>query len=155
MGEENVEDFEAALQGREVYERLLEKTMPPTFEATPEQLVAAFGSLVTDVDAAFVTGDFADYLSRVFHRSGEQGVVGVRDDGLAIVAPWGFDLGSITVPVAIWQGRHDAMVPFAHGEWLAANVAGARAHLFEDEGHLSLFSQMDAILADLRELGGV
>jgi pimeloyl-ACP methyl ester carboxylesterase len=71
------------------------------------------------------------------------------------VAPWGFDLDSITVPVAVWQGRHDAMVPFSHGEWLAANVAGAKTHLFDHEGHLSLFSQLDAILLDLKDLGGV
>ncbi len=155
MGEENVEDFEAAVQGREVYTRLLEKTLPPVFEATPEQLVTAFGGLVTPVDAAFITGDFADYLSRVFGRAGAQGIVGAREDGLAIVEPWAFDLGDITVPVAVWQGRHDAMVPFAHGEWLAANVAGATPHLFDDQGHLSLFAQLDAILKDLKDLGGV
>jgi pimeloyl-ACP methyl ester carboxylesterase len=74
---------------------------------------------------------------------------------LAILAPWGFDVDDVTVPVAVWQGRHDAMVPFAHGEWLAGNVAGAKAHLFDDEGHLSLFAQMDTILEDLRELAGV
>ena len=155
MGEENVEDFEAAVQGREVYTRLLEKTLPPVFEATPEQLVSAFGGLVTPVDAAFITGDFADYLSRVFGRAGVQGIVGAREDGLAIVEPWGFDLQDITVPVAVWQGRHDAMVPFAHGEWLAANVAGATPHLFDDQGHLSLFAQLGAILEDLKDLGGV
>ena len=33
------------------------------------------------------------------------------------------------------------MVPFAHGEWLAANVRGAEAHLFDDEGHLSLVTR--------------
>ena len=126
------------------------------FEATPEQLVTAFGGLVTPVDAAFITGDFADYLSRVFGRAGAQGIVGAREDGLAIVrAPWAFDLGDITVPVAVWQGRHDAMVPFAHGEWLAANVAGATPHLFDDQGHLSLFAELDAILKDLKDLGGV
>ena len=81
--------------------------------------------------------------------------MGVRDDSLAIVAPWGFGLDDLTVPVAVWQGREDAMVPFSHGEWLAANVAGAQAHLFEDEGHLSLFAQMDALLDDLKGLAGV
>jgi pimeloyl-ACP methyl ester carboxylesterase len=155
MGEENVEDFQAAVQGREVYTKLLEKTLPPVFEATPEQLVSAFGGLVTDVDAAFITGDFAEYLSRVFGRAGAQGIIGAREDGLAIVSHWGFDIGDITVPVAIWQGRHDAMVPFGHGEWLAANVAAAEAHLFDDQGHLSLFAQVDAILTDLKELAGL
>jgi pimeloyl-ACP methyl ester carboxylesterase len=155
MGEENVEDFQAAAQGREVYTKLLEQTLPPVFEATPERLVSAFGGLVTEVDAAFMTGDFAEYLSRVFGRAGAQGIVGTREDGLSIVEPWGFDLDAITVPVAVWQGRHDAMVPFSHGEWLAANVAGAQAHLLDNEGHLSLFAQIDAILTDTRDLAGV
>ena len=155
MGQENVDDFEAAVQGPEVFEQHLQATLPPLFEATPDQLADSFGGLVTGVDAAYVTGDFAEWLSRVFGHAGAQGVVGTRDDGLQIVAPWGFDLGGITVPVAVWQGRQDAMVPFAHGEWLADHVAGAQPHLFEDEGHLSLFSQMDAILTDLKELGGV
>ena len=155
MGPENVEDFEAAVQGREVYTRLLEQTMPPMFEATPDQIVASFGELVTPVDAAAITGEFADYLSRSFGRAGAQGIVGAREDGLAIVAPWGFDLGDITIPVAVWQGRHDAMVPFSHGEWLAANVPGAKPHLFENEGHLSLIAEIDVILADLKNLAGV
>jgi pimeloyl-ACP methyl ester carboxylesterase len=155
MGEENVEDFQAAVQGREVYAKLLGQTLPPVFEATPEQLVSAFGGLVTDVDAAFMTGDFAEYLSRGFGRAGAQGIVGAREDGLSLVEPWGFDLDRITVPVAVWQGRHDAMVPFSHGEWLAANVAGAKAHLLDDQGHLSLFAQIDAILNDTRDLAGV
>ena len=78
-----------------------------------------------------------------------------RHDGLAAVAPWGFDVGSITVPVAVWQGREDAMVPFAHGEWLATHVKGATPHLFDDEGHLSLFAKLDEILADLKRLAGL
>jgi pimeloyl-ACP methyl ester carboxylesterase len=155
MGEENVEDFQAATQGATAYQSLLERTLPPLLTATPDDVVAAFGGLVTPVDAAFLTGDFADFMSRVFNRAGAQGVVGARDDGLAIVAPWGFDIETMSTPVAIWQGRHDAMVPFAHGEWLAAHVKGAEAHLFEEVGHLSLFAKLEVILADLKRLGGV
>ena len=101
------------------------------------------------------TPTFADWLSRTFNRAGAQGVVGVRDDGIAAVSPWGFDLADIRVPVAVWQGRQDAMVPYAHGEWLAAHVPGAQAHLFEDEGHLSLVNRLDEVLADLKRLGGI
>ena len=44
----------------------------------------------------------------------------------------------MSAPVEIWQGSEDLMVPFAHGQWLAARVAGARAQLVEGHGHLSL-----------------
>jgi len=57
--------------------------------------------------------------------------------------------------VAVWQGRHDAMVPYGHGQWLAEHVPGARARLFEDEGHLTLVCQLDRVLADLREAAGL
>ncbi|WP_246456133.1 alpha/beta fold hydrolase [Nocardioides mesophilus] len=110
---------------------------------------------MTPVDVAALTGELAETLAESLHRAGAQGVVGVRDDGIAVTTPWGFDASSIHVPVAVWQGRQDSMVPYAHGEWLAANIPAAHAHLFDDEGHLSLASRMETILADLVELGGV
>lgn len=155
MGPENVEDFTAAAAGRAAYEELLARTMTPIFSATADDVAAAFGELVTPVDAAALTGDFAAWTAETFRRAGEQGIVGAVDDGLAIVAPWGFDLADVRVPVAVWQGRQDAMVPYDHGAWLAAHVPGAEAHLFDDEGHLTLLAQVETILADLERLGGV
>ncbi len=155
MAEENHAEYHAAEQGREVYEEYLEREFLPILQATPEQLAEAMGGLVTPVDQAAMDADFADWLSRTFQNAGAQGVTGVRDDGIAAVSPWGFDLADIDVPVAIWQGRQDAMVPFAHGEWLAAHVPGAHAHLFDDEGHLSLVRRIDDVLADLKQLAGI
>ena len=45
------------------------------------------------------------------------------------------------------------MVPITHGEWLASNVAGAKAELSPDDGHLSIavtrFGDiLDGLLAD-------
>jgi pimeloyl-ACP methyl ester carboxylesterase len=57
---------------------------------------------------------------------------------LAIIHDWGFSLADIAPPVTIWQGGQDRMVPFDHGRWLAGHVAGAKAELLPDEGHLSL-----------------
>jgi pimeloyl-ACP methyl ester carboxylesterase len=155
MAEENHEEYHAAEAGREVYEAYVVENMLPMLAASPDELADGMGGLVTPVDRDALTPDFADWLSRTFHRAGAQGAAGVRDDGLAAVAPWGFDLADITVPVAIWQGRQDAMVPYEHGAWLAVHVPGAQAHLFEDEGHLSLVTRLDEILADLLRLAGL
>ncbi len=96
----------------------------------------------------------ADYLLASLRKAREQGVVGWRDDGLAIVGPWGFDVHTISVATSVWHGREDAMVPLAHGEWLSARIPDARSHLLDGQGHISLWSQVDAILVELKELAG-
>lgn len=102
-----------------------------------------------------MTDELAEYLAASVNAAGRQGIVGWRDDDLTHTRPWGFDLKAIRVPASVWQGSLDAMVPFAHAEWLAANVAGAQAHLIGGEGHISLMQKAPAILADLRRLGGL
>ena len=155
MAEENHAEYHAAEQGPDAYAAFLTEHFLPVMQATPDELVEALGGLVTPVDVAALDASFADWLSRTMRHAGAQGVVGVRDDGLAAVAAWGFALADIRVPVAVWQGRQDAMVPYAHGAWLAEHVPGAEAHLLEDEGHLSLMARVDRVLADLARLGGV
>jgi hypothetical protein len=45
------------------------------------------------------------------------------------------------------------MVPFAHGQYLAAAVPGCHAHLLEGEGHLSVVvGAVEAMLDDLLTL---
>ena len=116
-------------------------------------LAEGMGGLLSSVDKAAVTGAFAEELALSFRGAVENGVAGWRDDDLAFARDWGFGLSGIAVPVAVWQGRQDRMVPYEHGEWLAAEIPTAEAHLFEDEGHVSLIAQIDKILADLATLG--
>jgi len=82
----------------------------------------------------------------------EPGDLGWLDDDLAFVEDWGFDPAEISVPVILWQGEQDPMVPFAHGAWLARRLPRVRAHLLPDHGHLSItVDSIEAVLDDLIE----
>lgn len=56
------------------------------------------------------------------------GLDGWIDDFLALIRPWGFDLGKITAPISIWYGSEDENTTREHTEWLLANVPGAERH---------------------------
>ena len=149
MGSENVEEFATAARSQDDLVAFLERDAGGLATVSGAELGAALGDLVDDVDRAALSGDFAEAVAGMVRRALSNGIDGWLDDDLAFVRPWGFDLGSIRVPVSIWQGEHDRMVPFSHGEWLAAHIPAARVHLYEDEGHISLVQQLPRILEDL------
>jgi pimeloyl-ACP methyl ester carboxylesterase len=155
MGADNVAEFGAAVESEAALIDYLALQRESMAHVTGAQIADALGDLVSDVDRGALTGDIAEYIAESCRRAVLQGVEGWRDDDLAFVRPWGFTLESLSVPVSIWQGRLDKMVPFAHGQWLAANAAGARAHLYDDEGHVSLAAQLDRIVADLADIAGL
>ena len=110
--------------------------------------------MLSSADKAAFTDTFADELANEFRHSVETGIDGWRDDVLAGVKHWGFAVSDITVPVAVWHGRQDRFVPFAHGEWLAAEIPHAEFHPLDGDGHLSPVTRIDEILANLVTLGG-
>jgi pimeloyl-ACP methyl ester carboxylesterase len=151
MAEENVEEFAAAVRGAAAYHQFLRADPPPEPGRTPEQLAEDLAGLLTPIDAAYLTDEFAAYFEHSGRRGRAQGVVGWRDDGLAIVRDWGFDPAAIATRVAVWHGRQDAMVPSGHGEWLAARIPSAVSHFLDGTGHLSLWEHVDEILGELTD----
>jgi pimeloyl-ACP methyl ester carboxylesterase len=138
MGAENVEEFAAALAGAEQLIAFMERAAPALRVVTPEEVADAFGDLIDDIDRGSLTGAFSVWMADVFHEALRIGYWGWFDDDLAFTRPWGFELDEIRMPVFIWQGAHDRMVPFAHGEWLAAHIPKPRPRLLAEHGHLSL-----------------
>jgi len=138
MGPENIDEFGAALAGPEALDAFLTRIAPSFAEATGAEIADAFGGLVLAVDREALTGGFAEAVAADVRAALSGGIWGWHDDDLAFVKPWGIDLAGIVVPVDVWQGEQDRMVPFAHGAWLADHIAGARPHLFAHHGHLSL-----------------
>lgn len=138
MGEGNVTEYSSAVKGRADLEPLLEGWRRQILDASPEESLKAIESIVSDVDKAAFTGEFAEYLHECDRIGIGDGIEGWVEDDLAFTKPWGFNPSDISVPVGIWQGGQDLMVPFAHGEWLVTNISGAEAHLEPALGHFTI-----------------
>ena len=150
MGPENVDEFGRAASGSDALAEFLAPMAGEMASITPAQVSSSLGGLVPDIDRAHLTGEYAEWVAATFRRAFAAGYHGILDDDLAFVAPWGFDVADVAVPVSVWQGGADLMVPFAHGQWLAEHLPGARAHLLDDEGHLSIVvGRLGDVLAEL------
>jgi pimeloyl-ACP methyl ester carboxylesterase len=150
MGEENIVEFSAALGGEAQLRPYLLGQREELKDVTAEGIVASLDTLLPEVDRAVLTGEFGEDMVTSFHEAVRAGVEGWLEDDLAFSQPWGFDLAEISVPVMIWQGSADLMVPFGHGQWLASRVPGAAAHLEHGEGHLSIgIGALDRMLDEL------
>jgi pimeloyl-ACP methyl ester carboxylesterase len=138
MAKENVEEFAAAEAGDAELEEFLEREAERFGGVTADDLLEAFGDLVSEPDKEVLTGPFADHTAWGLKEALRSGIWGWFDDDKEFFTSWGFDVGAIDVPVTIWQGEADRMVPFGHGKWLAEHVSGANSRLLPGEGHLSL-----------------
>jgi len=150
MGEDNQVEYPTAARDPEELLRWMQPQVEGLAEIAADGVLDALRSLISDVDEASLSGEIGEVLAASYRDGFANGPWGWFDDDLAFVAPWGFDLSAIRVPVTVWQGEHDLMVPFAHGRWLAEHVAGARARLRPEHGHLSLaVDSLGEILDDL------
>jgi pimeloyl-ACP methyl ester carboxylesterase len=155
MGEENIEEFATARGGEPELLPWLRAEASTFGRVTGPELAQAFGGLVDEVDRAALTGQVAEEVSAQIREALRNDVWGWLDDDLAFLRPWGFDLGAISVPVTIWQGGQDRMVPEAHGPWLASHVAGAKARFDARHGHISLVTDdYGEVLDDLVAAAG-
>jgi pimeloyl-ACP methyl ester carboxylesterase len=150
MGPENHAEFGAALAGEEPLRAWLTENATPMRTVTGSDIIAGFGGLISQVDKDVLHGGFADEMAAEMRRALERGFDGWIDDDIAFVRPWGFDVEAMTVPVTVWQGDRDLMVPEAHGTWLAEHIPSATARPASNHGHISLVTTFQReIVADL------
>jgi pimeloyl-ACP methyl ester carboxylesterase len=155
MADENVAEFDATMKGQAEITAFLEAAAEQLAQVTGDQVAAEMGGLASEADREALTADFADYLAASFRAALKDGIAGWRDDDLAFAKDWGFSLDRLEVPLSIWQGDQDAMVPYGHGRWLAERMPNAQAHLLPGDGHLTLvLNRMGEILDELVALAG-
>jgi pimeloyl-ACP methyl ester carboxylesterase len=73
-------------------------------------------------------------------RAGAAGPDGLIDDDLAFVAPWGFEVARIEVPVLLVQGGEDRIVPPAHADRLLRHCPRSELWLRPRDGHVSILN---------------
>jgi pimeloyl-ACP methyl ester carboxylesterase len=138
MGEDNIVEFKAALEGREAIELFELRHRDELAGASPEDIRQQWATLLSPADAAVATADLAAFLLTNMNTALASGVEGWIEDDLAFVAPWGFDVADIRTPVVLWQGEQDLFVPPSHGRWLSEHIPGVEAHISPEDGHLTL-----------------
>jgi pimeloyl-ACP methyl ester carboxylesterase len=138
MGEENVSDIKLLLEDEPAARRKSKADRERLLAMSATDMVNAFPSLLSAVDAAAITPQLSQYFFTCDQLGLAPGDDGWWDDGAAHMKPWGFEFAAIKVPVQLWHGRQDQFVPFQHGEWLASQIPGVDAHLTDEDGHVTL-----------------
>jgi pimeloyl-ACP methyl ester carboxylesterase len=138
MGQDNLDEFGATLQGEGPLRRYLEEQRKAILGGSPEAIAEALDSLLCPPDRACLTGELARYFYDQIAEALRRGVDGWVEDDFVFVNPWGFELDEIDVPVQVWHGAQDQFVPVAHGRWLAEGIPGAEEHVYDEDGHLTL-----------------
>jgi pimeloyl-ACP methyl ester carboxylesterase len=152
MAQDNVSEFTATLAGEDELTTLLTEVAPLMTELTGESMAEGIGDLASPTDKQALRDGLGDYVADMFRTGLRPGIAGWRDDDLAFVRDWGFPLGAQgeMAPVSLWQGDEDRMVPYAHGQWLAARIPATRTHFSHGTGHMNVpFADVFDELLDL------
>jgi pimeloyl-ACP methyl ester carboxylesterase len=138
MGQENHDEFGAALLGEKSITDWLMEFASNLQSVTGAEVLEAFGSLIGKADKAVLQDGYADEMAQVMRKGLALGFTGWVDDDLAFVKEWGFKLSAISKPVFLWQGDDDLMVPHAHSLWLEKNIPTAVLRSIPAQGHISI-----------------
>lgn len=138
MDPENLKEFGWAEAGEDVLTRELDREQAAAECRVAEDPTTVFGDFeLSESDRAQLRRpEIAQVIRDSTHEQAALGIWGWVDDDLAILRPWGFDVGAMTVPVLVWYGKTDVLVPPAHGDWLAANVPDCLVKVDAVAGHL-------------------
>jgi pimeloyl-ACP methyl ester carboxylesterase len=136
LNELSVTEFEVALRGRDAMEDYVSEFVAETRTAGTA-VMDEWGAELPEPDreAYYGSPEARGVLARALTEALAVSGDGWVDDGLAFVAPWGFELSAISTPVSIWAGAIDRLVPVGHARYLASQIPDSELHVIPDRGH--------------------
>jgi pimeloyl-ACP methyl ester carboxylesterase len=90
------------------------------------------------------------WISTIIGEGARQPCGGI-DEYLAMTGPWGFVPEDVAVPVRVFQGDADALVPTAWAKVLADRIPGATLTIYPDEGHFIALTRSREVLTYLAD----
>ncbi len=120
--------------------RLLLWTIARNARKDPKSVLSLFSELCEADRALLAAPGGLQSLSEMMLGAFQQGTRGVAWDWKLEALPWGIPLEEIRVPVSVWHGESDTLVPLANGQYLAKAIPNCQAHFVPGEGHMSLLS---------------
>ena len=112
-----------------------------------ERIFARIRTLASPADRLILErSEIADCLIAGMKEAFRQGGQGPTDEVLLLARPWTFRPEEIGVPVRLWHGEADAVVPVDMGRYLAAAIPGCRAEFIPGAGHYLVFDRIGPFL---------
>ena len=88
-----------------------------------------------------------DALAATLREAVRAGAWGYLEDVRVLFGPWAIDLTASGLPVQLWHGELDTVIPLQHGRHLASVLPGATLRICPGEAHLLMWNHLPEILA--------
>lgn len=111
--------------------------------------VAQFERELSEPDRVAMAGQDRRWMTELFIESLRQGPHGVMLDYRLWAEPWGIDWSAVTVPVHLFQGDADQIVPMHQAEDMAGRLPNAHLHRMPGVGHVSIQEHAGQLLETL------
>jgi len=117
------------------------------------QFDLAFEKLVADLPESDKTLLRQPEIAKMFKndvaQAFRQGSKGVVSDMKILSEPWGFSLVEIKMPVQIWHGTADTIVPISLARFMAENLPRAETNFIEGAGHFMALQYTKEIFSNI------
>lgn len=121
--------------------RRLLNTTARSMRTKPDKVKAAMVRQLSATKQSMGEEIKGDTLLKIMQEAYRQGGDGAYCDLRLVARDWGLDLSAIKVPVFLWHGTTDTLVPVSTGRGLAALIPGCEARFIPEGGHLLLSSK--------------
>ena len=113
------------------------RTLIRVLEPLADQAMDLFASMMPPGDRrVFADPAIREMFQKDLLHGSRQHMQAMFLDAILFGREWGFLLSDIDVPIHLWCGDADNLVPLAHGEQMARRIPNAVLRVRPEEGHL-------------------